>query len=543
MSTRRGKAPSYRHHVPSGRAFVQYKRRAIYLGKHRSPESVEAYNRFLILWQTHLAEGLITARTLRGSDFQSAQAFERLLSQWAAGADSGELKAPLATKDDLTIFELVDRYWRYAETYYRRHDPYAADGGARVPTGTAANQKPALRRLNQIYGSTKAAKFGPLALKALRKTWVDERLSIKTANSYTAIITGVFQWATSEQLVAVEVYQALKSVRGLERGRSEAHEPEPVGPVADTVVKATLPHLPAVVADMVKFQRLTGCRPTEVCTIRPADVQRWTMIADEPLPLFDGADRQARPRELDVWEYRPAHHKTKHRDRQRIIPIGPRAQEILRPYLLPLAFTPEVFCFRPPECNRQRAARRYAKDTYARAISRACELLYKMPEELRKLEWKTTSKTSNGRRSGRVSEERRAELRLEAAAWRAKHCWSPNQLRHTAATAIRQQYGLEASQVVLGHATADVTQIYAAADWGQGGPNRAGGWIAARLRAMSERRYIFEELKDGGDKYASYGRAHGRKRAIAISKIDAGREADAPGSAGSGGRVWRRAAD
>ena len=41
---------------------------------------------------------------------------------------------------------------------------------------------------------------------------------------------------------------------------------------------------------------------------------------------------------------------------------------------------------------------------------------------------------------------------------------SPLQLRHTAATMIRSQFGLEASQVVLGHARADVTQLYAERD-------------------------------------------------------------------------------
>ena len=39
--------------------------------------------------------------------------------------------------------------------------------------------------------------------------------------------------------------------------------------------------------------------------------------------------------------------------------------------------------------------------------------------------------------------------------------WSPLQLRHTRATEIRGRYGLEAAQTVLGHAKADVTQIYA----------------------------------------------------------------------------------
>ena len=42
--------------------------------------------------------------------------------------------------------------------------------------------------------------------------------------------------------------------------------------------------------------------------------------------------------------------------------------------------------------------------------------------------------------------------------------WSPNRLRHTAATEIRRQFGLEAAQVTLGHATADVTQVYAERD-------------------------------------------------------------------------------
>jgi integrase len=39
--------------------------------------------------------------------------------------------------------------------------------------------------------------------------------------------------------------------------------------------------------------------------------------------------------------------------------------------------------------------------------------------------------------------------------------WSPLQLRHARASEIRERYGLEASQCVLGHERADVTQIYA----------------------------------------------------------------------------------
>jgi site-specific recombinase XerC len=60
-------------------------------------------------------------------------------------------------------------------------------------------------------------------------------------------------------------------------------------------------------------------------------------------------------------------------------------------------------------------------------------------------------------------EQREGRLRL-AAEWRSQHCWSPNQLRHSAATEIRKRFGLEATQVVLGHSAADVTQVYAERD-------------------------------------------------------------------------------
>jgi integrase len=39
--------------------------------------------------------------------------------------------------------------------------------------------------------------------------------------------------------------------------------------------------------------------------------------------------------------------------------------------------------------------------------------------------------------------------------------WHPHQLRHSAATEIRRQFGIEAAQHVLGHRTLAVTQLYA----------------------------------------------------------------------------------
>ena len=53
---------------------------------------------------------------------------------------------------------------------------------------------------------------------------------------------------------------------------------------------------------------------------------------------------------------------------------------------------------------------------------------------------------------------------LGRGALRRAHRWNPNQLRHSYATKVRNEHGLEAAQVLLGHARADVTQVYAERD-------------------------------------------------------------------------------
>ena len=57
----------------------------------------------------------------------------------------------------------------------------------------------------------------------------------------------------------------------------------------------------------------------------------------------------------EVWLYRPESHKTEHRGHDRVIPIGPRGQEILRPYLLRKDTQP---CYSPAEAYEQHRRRR-----------------------------------------------------------------------------------------------------------------------------------------------------------------------------------------
>jgi integrase len=382
--------PKYRHNKTTGRAVVTINGKDRYLGKYGSKESRAEY--------------------------------ARIIAEWEASS----CQLPSDSPPDLIVTELVAQYWQFAQGYYVKNGE---------PTKTLAAIKAALRYLRQTHGHTLAVDFGPKALKAVRHQMVKADLSRPYINSAIGKITRVFKWAVAEELLPASVHDALAKVEGLRKGRTQAREPEPIGPVSDEVVDATLPYLPPVAADMVRFHRLVGARPTEVCLIRPVDLDRTG----------------------EVWCYTPESHKTEHHDRQRKIFIGPKAQEILLPYLLR---NEEAYCFSPrdserkrltgrhearktpleygnrPGTNRKRKPKRragehYNKDSYNRAIRRAVDKANKDRDDKDKLPY-----------------------------------WRPNQLRHAVATTLRKQFGIEAAQTVLGHADLNVTEIYAERDFG-----------------------------------------------------------------------------
>ena len=359
MSRRSSRAPKYCLHKRSGHAYVRINGKQIFLGKYGSDESLEKYRRLVAEWRT---------------DETPVTPLESRLS-------------------DITILELISLYFKHAKNYYVKNGE---------PTGTADRIKVTLKLLKTHYGRTPAAEFGPKRLKALQQIMIEAGNSRSYINDSTRRLCGMFRWAVTEELLPPSVYQALRAVPGLRRGHSEARETLPVQPVDDDTLAKTLEFLSPDIADMVRFQRLTSCRPGEVRTIRPCEVNR----------------------SVDPWEYRPGRHKMQHFDRDRVIFIGPQAQAILRPYLLR---NENEYCFTSNQLEkiakrqRKKIAIHYTKDAYYRRIKRAC------------------------RRAGVPT-------------------WGPNRLRHAAATSIRHQYGLEASQVVLGHSRADVTQIYAERD-------------------------------------------------------------------------------
>jgi integrase len=373
--------PKYRRHRASGQAVVTLDGRDFYLGPHGSG----------------------------ASEFE----YDRLIGEWLA---AGRRLPPGAQQPSLTITEMLLLYWKFAEQHYRKHGE---------PTGELVGIRYALRPLRELYGLTLITDFGPLALKSIQRVMIERNVSRGVINSRIGKIKRVFRWAVSEQLAPAGTLHALQAVAGLQRGRTNARETAPVLPVSNGVLERTLPHLPPVMQAMVQFQRLVGCRPGEACSICPGEVD------------CSG----------DVWTYRPSRYKSEHCGRGRIIYIGPQAQDVLRPYMSRPA---EQRCFRPVDSERLRkSAMRERRKTKVQ------------PSQVDR------SKASDGRRPGeRYTRQSYARAIARACGNAGVERWSPNQLRHSRGTEIRKLYGVEGAQVVLGHAKADVTQVYAERDAG-----------------------------------------------------------------------------
>ncbi len=367
--------------------------------------------------------------------------------------------APAVDPEELTVAEVLAAYLDFAERHY-------ADRDGR-PTDEVRHLKTTIRHVRELYGGIPIREFGPLALKAVRQKFVERKWSRKTINARVERIRRVIKWGVAEELVPPTVYQALSAVSGLQRGRTPARETDPIRPVDDAVVDATLDHLNRHVRGLVQFQRLTGCRPGEACSIRRCDIDR------------SGT----------VWIYRPADHKTAWKGKTRSIAIGPRAQELLREFFTteggdylfsPRMAVEEGIAARsaqrrtplwPSHVSRNASKRigqdrkrppaeRYNRLGYLTAITRACDRAFALPPEIgprRKENGKSESRREWWSRLGQEAKE-------EVKRWRKAHHWHPNQLRHAFATKVRRAHGLEAAQVLLGHSRADVTEIYAERD-------------------------------------------------------------------------------
>ena len=391
----------------------------------------------------------------------SRELYHRVIADWEAGGrrwPTLRSEGPAADANALTIAELVRQYWRWAQGYYHPR--------------RAGAIKTALRLLRQYYGQTPAPAFGPRKLRLLREQMVrgdaqaePPRMpwSRRYVNSQVQCLRHVFKWAAAQELLPAAAHQGLCALEPLRRGRTAARENPKVGPVPEYLLEATLPQLSPPVRALVELQRLSGARPGELLALRPCDLQM---------------DPQA-----GVWTYRPHEHKNAFREQERILYLGPRAQAVIAPFLLGRATQAYLFSPAEAEASRRQALRaarktplscgnrpgthrrehpehqpgqRYTTDSYRKAIEYACAKAFPPPAELAAQPGETRAQWR-----ARLTGEQKAQLR----AWRKEHRWHPHQLRHNAATELRRSFGLEAAQLALGHASAQITDaVYAERD-------------------------------------------------------------------------------
>jgi len=378
------RTPKYRHHKAKGLAVVTITGRDIYLGKHGSAASKQQYRKLV------------------------AEYLQR------------DGVSPQNAQDEITVAEVMIAYLAHAKQYYRKNGKQTREHGHAVEI---------CRAIRKIYGKSLAKDFGPLALKTVRQTFVDDGIARRHINKQTDRIKRMFKWAAAEELIASDIPQALSMVVGLRAGRTEAPERPPILPIEDAAIEATLEHLPNIVADIVRFQRATGCRPEEACSLRPCELDRSG----------------------DIWIYKPASHKTQHHGKVRQIFVGPIAQAVLLRYL---ARDAKSFCFCPRDSEeKRRAAAESDRVTPHRYGNSRGTNRVKKPKRMAGERYSTDSyRRSIHRACGKAGIDR----------------WSPNRLRHSMATQVRREFGLEESQIILGHASADVSQIYAERDLSKG---------------------------------------------------------------------------
>jgi len=337
-----------------------------------------------------------------GKDRAIAQTrFSRFHSQWL---DDANVRAGRSS-EALTVRDCWTRYENHARTYYRH-----LDGSE---TGEADNLCLAMREVLSLFGGARVSDFDLLSLERCRDAMVASDLSINTINARCHRIRRVFRWCAKMKYVSPQQVAELNLLDPLKAGRTKARATDPVTPVPEAYVRMVQKQVPPTVEAMIEIQLASGMRSGELVIMRPIDV--------------DTSKR--------TWIYRPSRHKGSHVGRNRVIPLGPKARRALKPFL---KRDVTAFCFSPKDAMQQRwsscethrskpsdrtedrwLSDRYTSKTYARVIARACET------------------------------------------YDIEH-WSPNRLRHSCLTNIRDEFGLESSQSVGGHSRIETTQIYAA---------------------------------------------------------------------------------
>ena len=364
-------------HNPSGLAYVWWDGKRHYLGPHDTRESRAAYEKFL-----------------RDNFY----------------VDEPEPEPP-GPDGQVELAHLLVEYLNFAVDHY-------AESPAEV-----THLRSVIRFLLTRVAAVPIVDFGPRRLKEVQRDMVEHgSWNRRTINQHIQRVRRIFKWGVSEEIVPARIWDALRAVEGLRKGRTSARESRIVTPAIDEHVDAVIDVVSPIIGAMIRLQQLTGMRSGNLVAIRPVDLSHAG----------------------DLWYYVPERHKTAWKGKNLSIVLGPKCQQLLAPFIGGRAV--DEFIFSPREAAFWHAIER-------RKRRRA------LPKSLRDKDPKVRNDIRDHYDSGsyRTAVQRGARKC-------GVPCWTPNQLRHSRATIIRKEYGVEAAQVFLGHTKADVTQIYAERD-------------------------------------------------------------------------------
>jgi integrase len=186
-----------------------------------------------------------------------------------------------------------------------------------------------------------------------------------------------------------------------------------------------------------------------------------------------------RPIDLDqtdphAWVYKPTRKKGKKKGKDRFVYFGPAAQEILAPWLEGVG--PEAWVFSPQQSEALRNAERRQKRRTKKRPSHE-QRNEKKRKTVRKRNYSAHMKThavgvairracqklDERMRRERNPDDKRKSKEVPKADRLFPH-WHVHQIRHTAGTRVRREFGAEVAQIFLGHSQLSTTEIYAEPD-------------------------------------------------------------------------------
>jgi integrase len=427
MGRRKTLAPKMYPHIASGQWAVNLATRRVYLGKDRG--AAEAKYREVVA--EYLASGAAAAAPAPKAKPAPAPAAAVTVTdaarQYALGrkplVSEAQYKHYLTVLGHLgTLFEGVPAR-DFGASHMRRLKEYMLglkvnwrEGSCvrLVREALASGPRPSAEVERLAVGAGHARSVYRQARKALGvesrregKTWLswlppgggappeEKPLSRKYVSSLLGIVRTMWKRLASEGHVSQQAAAEVQGVLNPEPGQgreTEGRLPPPSGHV-EKVLEVLSPAGPKAV---LALHRTTGARPGELCSLRRADVSTGP---DDPVTVSIKGRKVSVVAPPGCWLYAPAAHKTRKRGKPRVILLGPKSIEALRPHL--------------------ESGFGVTASGYRQAVRRACE---------------------------------RAGVPV----------WTPYQIRHAFATAKAATVNMEDLMAQLGHSDAATTSLYVA---------------------------------------------------------------------------------